>query len=117
MATTNSTGLHGSCISPCIEESTHGCAGLELLLFMSSIGNAALNKAPAPNRRPPLPLGGLGEFGYHVCAPPAFPAAVGEASLDRHLKENICQSLPSTVSPTASIRIEGAASISLPTSN
>jgi len=39
----------------------------------------ASNKAPAPNRRPHFPLGGLGEFEYAVCAPPASPAAVGEA--------------------------------------
>jgi signal peptidase I len=37
------------------------------------------NKAPAPNRRLHSPLGGLGEFEYLVCAPPASPAAVGEA--------------------------------------
>jgi hypothetical protein len=37
------------------------------------------NKAPAPNRRPRFPLGGLGEFEYLVCAPSASPAAVGEA--------------------------------------
>jgi hypothetical protein len=37
------------------------------------------NKAPSPNRRPRFPLGGLGEFEYHVCAPPASLAAVGEA--------------------------------------
>lgn len=38
-----------------------------------------LNKAPAPNRRPRFPLGGLGEFQYRVCARPSLPAAVGEA--------------------------------------
>ena len=37
------------------------------------------NKAPPPNRRPRFPLGGLGGFGCPFCAPPAFPAAVGEA--------------------------------------
>jgi hypothetical protein len=37
------------------------------------------NKAPAPNRRPRVPLGGLRECEYYVCAPPASPAAVGEA--------------------------------------
>ncbi len=37
------------------------------------------NKAPPPNRRPHFPLGIAGEFGYPVCAPPASPAAVGEA--------------------------------------
>jgi hypothetical protein len=26
------------------------------------------NKAPAPNRRQSLPLGGLGEFDYLICA-------------------------------------------------
>jgi hypothetical protein len=45
---------------------------------MSDISTAA-NKAPAPNRRPCFPLGGPGSFGYYVCAPPASPAAVGEA--------------------------------------
>ena len=37
------------------------------------------NKAPAPSRRPRFPLGSLQEFEYLVCAPPASPAAVGEA--------------------------------------
>jgi len=36
------------------------------------------NRAPAPNRRPRFPLGGLGEFEFHVCAPPPSPV-VGEA--------------------------------------
>jgi hypothetical protein len=35
--------------------------------------------APAPNRRPRFVLGTLAEFDYLVCAPPASPAAVGEA--------------------------------------
>lgn len=38
-----------------------------------------LNNAPSPNRRPRFPLGALGLFVYHFCAPPASPAAVGEA--------------------------------------
>jgi hypothetical protein len=37
------------------------------------------NKAPAPNRRPRFLLGGSGCFDYSFCAPPASPAAVGEA--------------------------------------
>jgi hypothetical protein len=37
------------------------------------------NEAPAPNRRPRFPLGGLGDSDYAVCAPSASPAAVGEA--------------------------------------
>jgi hypothetical protein len=37
------------------------------------------NKAPAPNRRPSFPLGGSGGCEYHLCAPPASSAAVGEA--------------------------------------
>ena len=37
------------------------------------------NYAPAPNRRPRFPLGGLGAFEYLVCAPPPSPAAIGEA--------------------------------------
>jgi hypothetical protein len=37
------------------------------------------NQAPAPNRRPRFPLGGLGGFEYLTCAPSASPAAVGEA--------------------------------------
>jgi hypothetical protein len=37
------------------------------------------NQAPAPNRRPRLPLGGMPEFEYRFCAPPGAPAAVGEA--------------------------------------
>ena len=36
------------------------------------------NKAPAPNRRPRFPLGGMAPFVYRSCAPPASPAAVGE---------------------------------------
>lgn len=35
--------------------------------------------APAPNRRPRFPLGGLVWFEYVFCAPPASTAAVGEA--------------------------------------
>jgi hypothetical protein len=34
---------------------------------------------PAPNRRQRFPLGGLEEYGYHICAQSASPAAVGEA--------------------------------------
>src|SRR6266404_6509253 len=45
------------------------------------------NKAPAPNRRPRFPLGGLGEFEYRVCAPPPSPAAVGEAVIG-HSREH-----------------------------
>lgn len=37
------------------------------------------NPAPAPNRRPPFPPGALGESDCLVCAPPASPAAVGQA--------------------------------------
>jgi hypothetical protein len=37
------------------------------------------NKAPAPNRRPRFPFAALFPFGYPFCAPPASPAAVGEA--------------------------------------
>jgi hypothetical protein len=37
------------------------------------------NKAPAPNRRPRFPLGAPAPLVYHLCAPPASPAAVGEA--------------------------------------
>ncbi len=40
---------------------------------------SAPNKAPAPNRRLRFPLGSLGDFEYPPCAPPASPAAVGEA--------------------------------------
>jgi hypothetical protein len=39
----------------------------------------APNEAPAPNRRPRFPIGGLGNFEYGFCGPPAFAAAVGEA--------------------------------------
>jgi len=45
---------------------------------MSIFGRIA-NKAPAPNRRPRFPLGGTVGFEYLVSAPPAVPAAVGEA--------------------------------------
>ncbi len=38
-----------------------------------------LNHAPAPNRRLRFPLGSLAWFDYRLCAPPASPAAVGEA--------------------------------------
>jgi hypothetical protein len=37
------------------------------------------NLAPAPNRRPRFLLGTSAGFEYIVCAPPACPAAVGEA--------------------------------------
>jgi hypothetical protein len=37
------------------------------------------NNAPAPNRRPLIPLGGFAGFDYLFFAPPASPAAVGEA--------------------------------------
>ena len=52
-----------------------------LLVWMAPSGDVPTipNKAPAPNRRPRFPLGTLAPFGYSVCAPPAFPAAVGEA--------------------------------------
>lgn len=48
----------------------------------SSLGMATLTRAeqaPAPNRRPRFPLGASRQFEYLVCAPPAAPAAVGEA--------------------------------------
>jgi hypothetical protein len=60
--------LHGSCISPCIEESTHGCAGLELFLFMSSIGNAALNHPASGNGAIPV-LFHIGQLGRAVPEP------------------------------------------------
>lgn len=41
--------------------------------------SSTANKAPAPNRLPRFPLGSLGRFDYPFCAPPASPAAVGEA--------------------------------------
>jgi len=37
------------------------------------------NQAPAPNRRPVLPLAGPRGLEHPVCSSPAFPAAVGEA--------------------------------------
>ena len=37
------------------------------------------NKAPAPNRCPRFPFAAPVRFGYLFCAPPAVPAAVGEA--------------------------------------
>lgn len=43
------------------------------------MSGSASNKAPAPNRRLRFPLGGSVEFEYLVCAPPAAPAAAGEA--------------------------------------
>jgi hypothetical protein len=42
------------------------------------------NPAPAPNRRPRSPLGASGQFEYLVYAPPASPAAVGEARRSAH---------------------------------
>jgi len=44
-----------------------------------SVATSSANKAPAPNRRPRFALGRLRESEYFVCAPPAVPAAVGEA--------------------------------------
>ncbi len=51
------------------------------LVTYGSVGGGGSNPAPypAPNRRPRFPLGALAEFAYSVCAPPASPAAVGEA--------------------------------------
>jgi len=46
--------------------------------------NQKANKAPAPNRRSHFPLGSLREFVDLFCAPPAFPAAVGEAQRYGH---------------------------------
>jgi len=43
------------------------------------IEQGAHNQAPAPNHRPRFPLGGTVSFVYLFCAPPASPAAVGEA--------------------------------------
>jgi hypothetical protein len=37
------------------------------------------NNAPAPNRRPRFPLGGLGVFGHLCLRSTSLPAAVGEA--------------------------------------
>jgi hypothetical protein len=39
----------------------------------------SFNKAPAPNRRPRVPLGAFRWFAYLFSAQPASPAAVGEA--------------------------------------
>jgi hypothetical protein len=53
--------------------------------FLPSLFVAALaptewpNKSPAPNRRLRFPLGALRDFVYLFRAPPASPAAVGEA--------------------------------------
>jgi hypothetical protein len=38
-----------------------------------------LNKAAPPNRRPRFAFAALLPFNYCFCAPPASPAAVGEA--------------------------------------
>jgi len=37
------------------------------------------NHAPAPKRRLRFPLAALSQFVHPFCAPPAVPAAVGEA--------------------------------------
>jgi hypothetical protein len=37
------------------------------------------NEAPAPNHRPRFPFAASFRFDYPICAPPASPAAVGEA--------------------------------------
>ena len=41
--------------------------------------NDEAEQRAAPNRRSRFPLGGLMRFEYCLCAPPATPAAVGEA--------------------------------------
>jgi len=51
----------------------------EIALPRVLIEQDAPNEAPAPNRRPRFPLGGWPEFEHFVAAPPASPAAVGEA--------------------------------------
>ena len=52
-----------------------------LYLFAWPIRNPKLppNEAPAPNLRPRFPFAALFAFHYSLCAPPASPAAVGEA--------------------------------------
>ena len=53
-----------------------------LLYYPGQWTNAAYHcpgYAPALNRRPRFPLGGLKPFEYPVCAPPACSAAAGEA--------------------------------------
>lgn len=55
--------------------------------------NGTPNEAPAPNRRPRFPLGAARAFVYHSSAPPAVPAAVGEArrSAEEHAQQTtIC---------------------------
>ena len=51
------------------------------LLTYGSVGGVGRKPGPypAPNRRHRFPLGTLREFAYLFCAPPASPAAVGEA--------------------------------------
>src|SRR5258705_8588908 len=62
-------------LSLCSSWHTFAC----MLILIQTL--AGPNKAPAPNRCPRFPLGGSGGFGYGCCAPPASPAAVGEAQL------------------------------------
>ena len=59
------------------------------LVTYGSVGGVGRNPGPypAPNRRPHFALGALGEFDHLVCAPPAFPAAVGEAR--RYAKDRL----------------------------
>ncbi len=58
------------------------------LVTYGSVGGGGSNPAPypAPNRRPRFPLGALAELAYSVSAPPASPAAVGEARCYRDMK-------------------------------
>jgi len=51
----------------------------EIELPRVPIEQDAHNEAPAPNRRLRFPVGGFSQFDRAVCAPPAAPAAVGDA--------------------------------------
>jgi hypothetical protein len=56
------------------------------------------NKPPAPNRRPCFPVAATPGFCYLLCAPPASPAAVGEAQRSGHGNALLAISAASAIS-------------------
>jgi len=82
-------GWAATVMSPCgvVNCKVVGPAGPSLtnrmteLVTYGSVGGVGRKPGPypAPNRRPRFPLGALGGFVHLFCAPPASPAAVGEA--------------------------------------
>src|SRR6266404_1960618 len=72
--------------------------------YCSSCRSGEANLAPAPNRLPCFPLGSLVWFVYVFCAPPASPAAVGEAQRSAtfaHMRQRLVQAIVGLVALAA----------------